>query len=153
MSHLRSMAQPLTRSFVVTQNSAYLHTEEQLQTELDDAVVAVAGSSYSQVGRLWTTSSAALFAEFLSQLNDHSAGHIVANQRETLRDLGTEIIVGSAEVGNLIRFRKVQLTRGLIVANGFTSTEDVGYVVIENDVSKDSGDSVDYYVNVRVARV
>lgn len=152
-SVLASLRQPLTRSFVVTQDAgnwvgSYFYSESDFTTWL-----AANGIKIKTLGSLYIipgTASGSTFVDVLTGSNgatelEHTNPDL--NERKTLRDLGEQIIIGNGIDSRLLVFRRV--------AQYFDSTQGqdsvVGYVVVENNADDLQGNTGRF--TVRVARI
>ena len=146
-SVLRFSSQNLSRSFVVTQDDnngeggAYFFAQSDI-----DTWYANNEANISKVGRLYTIPSA-VFYTVVSDLN-YSLPTIL--QRKTIKDMGTEVVIGNDIVSRLLVLRRVERYFPSSVGGGGTS--DVGYVVVENNCT-DLAPSNWGRLTVRVARI
>lgn len=148
--------QPLTRSFVNTQNPIgdetgpgprlFLESDFVAWLSANAGLIQMLGSLYIIPGTTsGTTMIDVLRGDGGATALNYSGGEL--NNRKTLRDLGTEIIIGNRVDSRLVVFRRV--------ASYFTSSlgqdAEVGYVVVENncaDLDNNGG-----RFQVRVARI
>jgi len=146
-SVLRSLAQPLTKTFVITQSSSegelgpYVFSESDINNWYSRNT-----STVKKVGSLYTIQT----SEFVDTLDDltHTYGNV--NGRKSLVDLGKEVVIGNNAESRLVVLRRVRL-----FADSATGVSDfgpaAGYIVVEvnaSDLPTNNGRWI-----VRVARV
>lgn len=153
MSTRRQLAQPLTRSFVQTQDASQGELGPYVFTDSDLATwVAANTGKIVQVGSLYTipgTASGSTFADVVGGTNgatelNHATNYIV-EARKTLQDMGKEIVIG-----NLIDNRLLVLSRVKVYKQSTTGVAVLGYVVSENN-AEDLGNQSGRWM-VKVAR-
>ena len=86
-----------------------------------------------------------------TQLDHLDDNYFNINQRKTITDIGKEIVIGTSQEPRLLVLRKVIAYVKSSQAPGSTNSNDIGYVVTENN-TKDFGDNSGRFT-VRVARV
>jgi hypothetical protein len=147
-SVLRGFSQPLTRNFVLTQDTnngeagAYFFTQGDINSWAADNAQDV-----TQLGSIYVIPASRFVS--VTQNLDHSNSNI--DDRKTLKDMGKEIIIGTPGQPRLLVLRKVQSYTDSANANGATDSEYNGYVVVENN-AEDLGPNIGRFT-VRVARV
>lgn len=145
MSSVQSaFSQPITRSFVVTQNEnvdnngAYFFSQADINSWLADesSNLSVVGSVVIVTGNFYNT---------LNNLDNTG----VFEERKSLLDLGKEIIIGNSAESRLIVLRKVR-ARGAAVRAG--DDAQLGYVCTENYTTDMAPNNLGRFT-IRVARV
>jgi len=146
-SVLRSLAQPLTKTFVVTQSpdsgeqGPYLFSDADINNWFSRNTDTV-----KKVGSLYTIQT----SEFENTLDDltQSGGNV--NGRKSLIDLGKEVVIGDNAESRLVVLRRVR-----IYANSATGVSaerwPAGYITVENNASDLPSNNGRWAV--RVARV
>ena len=146
-SVLRFTSQNVTKSFVVTQDDntgeggAYFFAQSDIDTWYADNEANI-----SKVGRLYTIPNAVFYSVV------YSLGHSLPSilQRKTIKDMGTEVVIGNNIVSRLLVLRRVERYFPSSVGGG--GTNDVGYVVVENNCT-DLAPNNQGGLTVRVARI
>jgi len=151
---LKSYAQNASRSLVVTQEQqgAYFFSDADIATW-----VSSNGSKVNQIGSLYLvdgTASGSTFEDVV--LGNHGANELEhsnynISDRKAIKDLGKEIFIGTTAEPRLLVLRRVQRYVSSVNANGTTNSNDVGYVVVENNAANLQGNVGRF--TVRVARV
>jgi len=154
MSVRRQLAQPLSRTFVQTQDGPAGELGPYIFTDYDLAQwVSANEGKIVQVGSVYTipgTTSGSTFADVVNGNNgatelDHDTNYIV-EARKSLFDMGKEVTIG-----NSINSRLLVLSKVKVYQNSTTGLAVLGYVVSENNAS-DLGDQNGRWM-VKVARV
>jgi len=136
----RGIVQNLTRTFVVTQNSANNEQGAHIYHQSDiDAWLAANGSKIVQTGSVFIipgTASGSTFIDVVTGQNgatelDHSGSYY--DERKSLKDLGKEIVIGNRAEPRLLVLRLVQSYA--LSANGGRSGDPdyTGYTPVENN--------------------
>jgi hypothetical protein len=147
-------AQPVTRTFVVTQNNnqgdqgPYFYSENDIATW-----VSANGNKIRNLGSLYIipgTVSGATFLDVLTGNNgatalNHTQPNI--NERKNLVDLGKDVVIGNAVESRLLVLRKIQEFG--TAANGGQGV--IGYIVVENNADDLQGNTGRFAV--RAARI
>jgi hypothetical protein len=144
----RFFSQPLTRNFVNTQDNSsgdeygpYMFSQAAI-----DEWAADNTSTVTQLGSIYILP----VADFTNVVGDLNSFRNIQS-RKTIKDMGKEIIIGTASQPRLLVLRKVQQYSPASSANGATETSYTGYIVIENN-AEDLGDQGGRFM-VRCARV
>ena len=151
---LKHYAQNVSRSYAVTQaqQGAYFFADSDLA-----AWVSANASKVNQLGSLYLVDGVAPGSTFLDVvLGDNGAtelNHSNANifDRKTIKDLGKEVFIGTSAEPRLLVLRRVQRFVDVSANNGSLNSNDVGYVVTENNASRLLNNTGRF--TVRVARV
>lgn len=153
-SVVRGYSQVLTRKFAMNNegNGAYLYTDADVDTwyAANSPNIRKIGNTYLIDG----TASGKTVADVLTGSNgatelNHSNPNI--NQRKTMTDVGKEIVIGTSKEPRLLVLRKVIAYVNSSQAPGSTNSNDIGYVVTENNAT-DFGSNAGRFV-VKVCRV
>jgi hypothetical protein len=153
-SVVRGYSQVLTRKFVVTpaEWGAYFYTDADVDTwyEANSSNIRKIGNTYLIDG----TAPGTTVVDVLTGNNgatEIDPDNPRISDRKTLTDVGKEIVIGTSQEPRLLVLRKVIAYVKSSQAPGSTNSNDVGYVVTENN-TKDFGDNTGRFT-VRVARV
>ena len=160
----RSLAQNLTRTFVVTQNKktdkngAYFFPDTAV-----DVWYAANAAKITKIGNVYIIPSSATADAFVSVVNGDdsntrlggSGGDDVVttiDERKSLKDFGTEVVIGNLAEPRLLVLRRIQQYASS--TNGGRSGDPslTGYVVTENNTEELASNNWGRFT-VRVARV
>ena len=158
----RSLAQNLTRTFVVTQNSntdnngAYFFADDDV-----DVWYAANAAKIIKTGNVYIIPGTATADAFVSvvdgddgntRLGGDNTGDIgIISDRKSLKDFGTEVVIGNLAEPRLLVLRRIQ--QYAPSTNGGRSGDPslTGYVVTENNTDDLGGNAGRF--TVRVARI
>jgi hypothetical protein len=146
---LKHYAQNLTRSFAVTTLNTVFFSDSDLATW-----VSANSSNVQQIGSVYIVDSASGKTVVDVILGNGSATELIPTNglitdRKNLKDLGKEVFIGSNIDSRVLVLRRVQRYVDTSSGNGSSNSNDVGYVVVENNASNLSGNNF----RVSVARV
>jgi hypothetical protein len=156
----RGIVQNLTRTFAVTQEQqgAYLFADDAV-----DAWYAANSAKITKIGNVYvipSTTTANAFASVVmgdddnSRLGDDGGGVSRAEDRKSLKDFGTEVVIGNLVEPRLLVLRRVQEYASSTNGGRTGDATKTGYVVTENNCSDLNGEiSGQGRFTVRVARV
>ena len=156
----RDFAQNLTRTFVVTQNSnngeqgAYFYPDNAV-----DVWYAANAAKITKIGSVYIIPSAASGSTFISVVDGNDGNTRLGGDgnldtipdRKSLKDFGTEVIIGNLAEPRLLVLRRIQWYGSS--ENGGRSGDPTytGYIVTENNCDDLQGNTGRF--TVRVARV
>ena len=157
----RGIVQNLTRTFVVTQDNnngeqgAYFFADDSI-----DAWVAANGSKITQIGSVYIipgTASGSNFVDVVEgnngavRLGDGGGGVSLIPDRKSLKDFGTEVVIGNLVEPRLLVLRRIQYYASSVHGGRSGDSGYTGYIVTENNC-EDLGNNYGRFT-VRVARV
>jgi len=159
----REIIQNLTRTFVVTQNSA--NGEQGAYFFPDNAVnvwYAANAAKITKIGNLYIvpgTATANAFASVVNgddgntRLGGNGQGDVpLISDRKSLKDFGTEVIIGNLVEPRLLVLRRVQEYASSTNGGRSGDPDLTGYVVTENNTEELAPNNWGRFT-VRVARV